>query len=172
MNSSSPRPLGKGMLIIAWVCGLLVASTWFNQILDKRNNPNQQPASQILAGGAKEVVLKRNSANQYLSRGYINGKAVTFLLDTGATEVSIPAHLQQELGLHSGASAYAYTANGRVQIFSTRINQLRLGEIQLSDVAGHLNPGLTDDTILLGMTALADLELRQSGQTLTLTQTP
>ena len=46
--------------------------------------------------------MKGNRQGHYLVNGAINGRPVTFLIDTGATYVAIPAELQQELGPDAG----------------------------------------------------------------------
>ena len=118
--------------------------------------------------GAGELVLQRNRAGHYLLPGEINGRPVRLLLDTGATQVSVPARLAAELGLQAGAPASVLTANGAVVVRQTRIPRLAFGPFEFSDVAGHLNPGMQGDEVLLGMSALRHLEFTQRGDTLTL----
>lgn len=115
-----------------------------------------------------EVRLKQNRAGHYVTSGFINEVPVTFLVDTGATDVSVPAHLQQKLGLQPGRSGLANTANGTVRIAETQINSLRIGDIQLTGIRGNLNPGMQSDQILLGMSVLRQLEFTQRGEWLIL----
>jgi aspartyl protease family protein len=98
----------------------------------------------------------------------INGQPVRFLLDTGATQVSVPAHLGPVLGLQPGAPASVMTANGSVTVRQTRIDQLVVGPFELRNVGSHLNPGMRSDEVLLGMSVLRHLEFIQRGDTLTL----
>ncbi len=159
--------IGKWMFIGAWVVifGVLVA--YFSGALDRKYNPNQTVVSAV-NGGIAEVQLLRNRMGHYVVNGTINGKPVTFLLDTGATNVSIGAHLGQSLGLRPGQQYQAQTANGIVTVASTRINELVIGDIVLNNVDASLNPGMRNDEILLGMSALKHLDLLQSGDLLTM----
>ena len=106
-----------------------------------------------------------------MASGFINGKEVTFLLDTGATHVAIPEKLASKLQLKGLARGQSSTANGYVDIEFTRINELRLGSIIAYDVTASINPGLNhSDYILLGMSVLKNVEFRQSGNQLELIQ--
>ncbi|QBY04843.1 TIGR02281 family clan AA aspartic protease [Thalassotalea sp. HSM 43] len=164
------KKMGKTMMWIAW--GLFFAlMIWFFQgALDKQHNPNQRPQLNLTQDGKNEVTLKRNRYGHYLSPGNINGSEVLFLLDTGATNVSIPANVAQDLNLPVLGTHYVQTANGSVKVQRTEIEQLSIGNIILYNVAANINPGMDTAEILLGMSALKQLEFKQSGQYLTLTE--
>lgn len=172
MSESPPtRRIGKVMMILAWVAGLLLAVQWFSGIEERQRNPNQKPAS-MLSGAAIEVRLLANRQGHYVLNGQINGREVTFLLDTGATFVAIPAALAQRLQLPQGRRFQVNTANGTADSFATRIERLQLGDIQLRDVDAGIVPGMGGDDILLGMSALQQLEFSQQGGQLILRQYP
>lgn len=170
MSDAQPHKFGKGMFVLAWLSALLLLSLWFDDLLDEQFNPNQQPSSSYTANQVM-VTLQPNKQGHYVVSGSINGYPVTYLLDTGATQVSIPAHLANKLGLQPGYRQQVNTANGIIQVASTRINTLRLGEIELHDIAAHLNPAIASDEILLGMSALKKLDFQQRNGALILTQT-
>jgi aspartyl protease family protein len=159
--------MGKGMLIMAWIIGLGLLTLMFDDQLAKQFNPNAEPQSSSYQG-VEEVRLKQNRSGHYVSGGAINGQPVVFLLDTGATNVSIPMHLAEQLNLQKGRASWVQTANGRVQVAQTRISRLSIGDIQLDNVAANLNPGFEGDEILLGMSALKQLEFTQKGEWLIL----
>ena len=159
--------MGKGMLIVAWIIGLGLLTLLFDEQLAEQLNPNQDPISSNHLGIA-EVKLKQNRAGHYVTGGAINGQPVVFLLDTGATQVSIPMHLAEQLGLQKGRISRVQTANGTVQVAQTNVERLSIGNIELLDVAAHLNPGFKDNEILLGMSALKQLEFTQKGEWLIL----
>lgn len=137
---------------------------YFDSSLEARNNPNRQ--LQVAPGS--ELVLKRSSGGHYVFPGMINGRPVNFLLDTGATLVSVPAHLADELGLKAGAHQRSITANGTVATRATRVDALAFGPFDLRGVPASLNPGMTDDQVLLGMSVLKHLEFTQRGDILIL----
>lgn len=153
------------MMLLASLALLGVLWMVFDGYLERAWNPNRNLSVQ---SGQSELVLKRNRAGHYVAPGTINGQRVTFLLDTGATQVSVPAHLGPELGLAAGGAARVMTANGSVTVRMTVIDELGLGPFRIRNVAGHLNPGFRHDEILLGMSALKHLEFTQRGDTLIL----
>lgn len=172
MSESPPtRRIGKVMMILAWVVGLLLAVQWFSDVEERKRNPNQRPES-MLSGEAVEVRLVSNRQGHYLLNGQINGQDVTFLLDTGATFVAIPASVAQRLQLPQGRRFQVNTANGTADSFATTIARLQLGDIELRDVAAGIVPGMGGADILLGMSALQQLEFSQQGGELILRQTP
>ena len=105
-----------------------------------------------------------------MAGGTINGEDVTFLLDTGATQVAVPIEVAQRLGLQAGAAIIISTANGRATAHRTRLQRLQLGDIVLTDVDALIAPGMGGDDVLLGMSALKQLEFTQRGGTLLLRQ--
>lgn len=152
---------------MAWVASLLVLGMfylYFENSLQARNNPNRQ----LQVGPGAELVLKRSGNGHYIFPGTINGQPVTFLLDTGATLVSVPAGLASELGLKAGARQQSITANGTVETRATRLDVLAFGPFVLSGVPASINPGMADDQILLGMSVLKHLEFTQRGDSLIL----
>ncbi len=134
-------------------------------------NPNRNPDSRISTSGEQEVKLKANRKGHYVVTGTINDTPVNFLLDTGATDVALSDKLARRLGLERGARGTAYTANGAVTVYATRINRLQIGSIILYDVAASINPAM-DNFILLGMSALKRVEFSQKNGTLTLKYNP
>jgi aspartyl protease family protein len=170
MTENNPHHrLGKGMLYIGWILGLVLLTLYFSQWQKQRENPNAMPEASS-AEGVNEVVLQRNFQHHYVAGGNINGTPVTFLVDTGATQVAVPKHIAKKLGLVAGAEGYAITANGRAPIWTTMIKDLQIGTIQLKNVRASINPGMTEDEILLGMSALKNVEFTHRDGTLTLKQ--
>lgn len=157
---SNESSAGKWMFILAWICGLGLLTLIFSDVLESQRNPNQEPESMRI-DGQTEVRLKQNRQGHYVTNGTINGQPVTFLIDTGATNVAIPVSMQNELGLTAGRSGLAQTANGVVRVAQTTIDSLTIGEIEITNVQAHLNPGLGDGQILLGMSVLRQLEFTQ-----------
>jgi aspartyl protease family protein len=118
--------------------------------------------------GKAEVRLQQNRQGHYVVQGAINEIPVVFLLDTGATQVSIPAHIAEQLQLKSYAASQVNTANGRTTVYQTKLEQLSIGNIYLYDVSAHINPSMQSNEILLGMSALKRVEFSQVGKQLIL----
>ena len=170
--TDSGRPLGRGMLIVGWIIGLSLLSLLFGDILDQQRNPNQNLTGTATENGLREVLLQRNRHGHYLATGMINGKAVEFMLDTGASDVSVPQPVAERLGLKRGQPLFYNTANGTITAYHTRLARLELGGIALQDVRASINPHMGGETILLGMSFLKHLEFTQRGDTLLLRQYP
>lgn len=170
MTEQAPgRGAGKLMLILAWGLGLFLAARFFGHWEDGQRNPNQQPVSSK-GDGYIEVQLAGNGQGHFLANGQINDEAVVFLLDTGATDVAIPGELATKLGLQRGAAVNLNTANGVSSGYRTRLEHLQLGDIQLHNVRALVAPGMHGDEVLLGMSALKQLEFTQRDGTLVLRQ--
>lgn len=170
MSEQTPgRRAGRVMWVLAWGAGLLLATHFFGNWEDRQHNPNQTPQS-VHGNGFVEVSLASSRQGHYVVNGQIDGHDVTFLLDTGATQVAIPSAVAEQLGLQRGAPIIISTANGRATGHRTRLDSLRLGDIELRDVAALIAPGMDGDEVLLGMSALKQLEFSQKGGTLVLRQ--
>ncbi|WP_424483647.1 retropepsin-like aspartic protease family protein [Pseudomonas sp.] len=157
------------MLVLAWGAGLWLATHFFGRWEDAQRNPNSAPES-VHGSGYVEVQLASSRQGHYLASGKINGEEVTFLLDTGATQVAVPIEVAQRLGLQAGAPITISTANGRATAHRTRLQRLQLGDIVLTEVDALIAPGMGGDDVLLGMSALKQLEFTQRGGTLLLRQ--
>lgn len=170
-DENATRPMGRRM---AWLAAFaLIGVLWlfFEGVQERRNNPNRHLT--VAPGASSEWVLKRNPSGHYIAPGAINGQPVTFMLDTGATQVALPARLGARLGLSPGPTVHVSTANGEVQAHLTVIDELSLGPFTLRQVQATLNPGMDhEDTILLGMNVLKRLEFTQRGDTLILRALP
>lgn len=166
--ASQPNPhrrTGMAMLAIAWLLVFAGIYWFFDGWYVRQTNPNPHAVLQSQTG---QVILQRNRAGHYVAEGEINGKQVTFLLDTGATQVALSAHLANQLGLRRGASVPVQTANGMSQGFVTRLDSVRLGIIEVHDVSALVSEGIDDGIVLLGMSFLKQLEFTQRNDQLIL----
>lgn len=154
---------GIVMMLLFWVLLMAVGTWWLHGGLEEMMRPNANVVHTLPAG--EPVTLQRNRAGHYEAPGRINGKPVTFLLDTGATYVAVPADLAVELGLVAGRSAWFNTANGRVEGTLTELDEVSLGGLKVHNVQGSISPGMESDTVLLGMSFLNLLTIEmQAGE--------
>ena len=158
---------GKIMLAIAWLL-IMGGAYWFFSGWEAREaNPN---TARVLSQQQGDLTLARNRDGHYVAAGEINGRRVTFLLDTGATWVALPLALGRELGLKRGAAVTLQTANGAAVGYQTRLDSVRLGPLEMRDVGAVMSDGLDADTVLLGMSFLKRVEFTQRDGKLILRQ--
>ena len=165
------KRLGTGMFVLGWLIFMALIGMWVNDVLEGQRNPNQTLTTSYI-DGAREVVLQRNRFGHYVTSGKINGRDVTFMLDTGATTIAIPGDIAATLDLTVGQRFLTQTANGTAPAFSTTFDRVSIDGIVLEDVQAAVTPGLRTDEILLGMSFLQDIEFTQRGDTLILRQYP
>ncbi|MCP4430045.1 MAG: TIGR02281 family clan AA aspartic protease [Gammaproteobacteria bacterium] len=168
-NQHSTKKLGMMFTLVGWILGFLLLALFFTEVLDSRNNPNRSVATSSTAN-FQQVILQRNPHGHYVFDGEINHKRVTFLVDTGATTTAIPAQLGNYLDVQPGPAFKVRTANGVATAYATRLAQMKLGDIEFSDVEASLNPGMNGKEILLGMNILRNLELIQRSDQLIIRQ--
>lgn len=147
MRQRSPgQRIGRVFMVLAWCAALFLATRFFGQWEARQQNPNVVVSSEQ-GEGFIEVKLVSNAQGHFVASGQINGHPVDFMLDTGATDVSIPADLAKRLKLEEGFGVTLSTANGLSQGYRTRIERLQLGDIVLRDVRALVAPGLHGDQI-------------------------
>ncbi|MCK4494183.1 MAG: retroviral-like aspartic protease family protein, partial [Methylococcales bacterium] len=155
------QKIGQVMIYMAWMLLLVVLTIAANSWLETQQNPNQNLEIQYDHDRIPEVTLKQNRYGHYVATGKINDQKVNFLLDTGATSISIPQAVADNLQLTSGYPTKVNTANGTITVYSTVLKKVSLGAITLTNLRGHINPYMEGDEILLGMTFIRHLELIQ-----------
>ena len=161
----------KGSQVSYWIAALVALGSltlFFTHIVDQRNNPNQRVNTRMTAEGRAEIVLQQNRGGHYVTSGTINDEPVVFLLDTGATDVSVPSAVAERAGLVAGEPLRAATANGSIEVFATRIARIEIGELRLRNVEASINPNIDGNEVLLGMSALRALHMTQTDGTLSI----
>lgn len=163
------RPQGGVVtLLIVWLAIIGVIYGVFFVWYERERNPNPQRVLERQPVG--EVVLQRNRAGHYVADGAVNGERVLFLLDTGASHVSLSTLLARRLGLKLGAPVALQTAAGLAAGYPTRLASVRLATIEMNDVAALASDGIEPDMVLLGMNFLKRLEMTQRDDRLVLKQ--
>lgn len=149
-NYPEKKIAGK-MFFAMWLVLLALLSYMFNIIIDRQNNPNTNPVSTQLSEDIKQITLQRNRYGHYVTSGTINHHEVVFMLDTGATDVSIPEKVARKIGLQKGHAMTYSTANGNATMYSTQIDSISIENIELKNIRATINPNTDDSMILLGM---------------------
>ena len=158
------------MVVLSWIAALGLMTLLFSNVLENQRNPNQRVSTQVISSGQKQVVLESSRYGHYVASGKINDKPVVFLVDTGASFVSVPEQVANRVGLKKGSPITATTANGNITVYSTVLERISLGEITLNNVRADINPHMDGEEILLGMSFLRNLSVAHEDGKLTIRQ--
>jgi aspartyl protease family protein len=119
-----------------------------------------------------QTVLMADGQGHFIVNARINGVPVRGLIDTGATLVMLNAADAQRTGINylQGKRGVAQTANGPATVYLVTIPHVQVGDIAFSNIAGSVavDPGAQQAPALIGMSFLRHVEMRRSGNTMTL----
>jgi len=120
-------------------------------------------------GGGSRIVLAAGSGGHFFTQGSINGRSVRFLVDTGATNISMSQAEAQRLGIDyaKGQRGIANTANGQVVAHRVSLGTVRVGDVTVYNVDATVVPAQMDH-LLLGNSFLSRFQMRRENDTLTL----
>ena len=128
-------------------------------------------ADGAMATGGR-VVLTADGRGHFTANGTVNGLPVRFMVDTGASLVSLPSTIARQAGvsLTSASTVVINTANGRARAQRVVINSLKLGQISANLVEALVVEDTALSQPLLGMSFLNRTNMLREGDTLVLTQ--
>jgi len=118
-------------------------------------------------GKGATVTIAPDDRGSYHVNGSINGFQVDFLVDTGATLISMNRIQARRIGINyklEGEEATSQTASGPATIYRVNLDRVRIGDIELRDVAGAVHDGDFPAVILLGNSFLSKLKIYREGQ--------
>jgi len=116
--------------------------------------------------GSGRIVLQRAPDGHFHWPGRVNGTAVEFLVDTGATTTALPQALADRAGLALEGSVRSSTAGGVVSGQWARADVQLQGGVRVDSLRVTVLPRLSAP--LLGMDVISRLRLTQSDGVLTL----
>lgn len=127
---------------------------------------NKSMSSWGSASGAP-FVMKQNENGHYFVDGTVNNHKLNFVIDTGATLISLPQKFANTAGLQCQRAAMSRTANGISQTCTTTIQTLQFGNFTLKNVEAMIAPNL--DQPLMGMNVLKQFKVEQNSGEMRLT---
>lgn len=157
---SSHNPWGHFTALAIWIAISGVIYLYF----DARQKPTIAVASAELAGG--EVVIPRSRDGHYYVRGAINGHPVDFMVDTGASTISISHEIARNARLPKGMPANFVTANGAVMGEIVAGQTIEAGGIVVEGLSVGI--GIQGDIALLGQNFLRRVDVLQSNDKMVL----
>jgi aspartyl protease family protein len=122
------------------------------------------------AGGAGgKIVLPVDRGGHFIAQGTINGRAVQFMVDTGATAVAMGAADAQRLGLDykKGRVIAMGTANGTVPGYVLKLSSVRVGDVEVYDVDAIVTAA-SMPYVLLGNSFLNRFQMRRDSEQMVL----
>jgi aspartyl protease family protein len=125
------------------------------------------PVARVLAGGLGEIVIPASRNGHYYVEGAVNGVPLVFMIDTGATYVSVDAQFARRAGLPEGIPGYFNTANGAVEGRVVKNQTVKADAFEVSGLSVAVMPARGADG-LLGQNFLRRFEVSQAGGTMRL----
>ena len=133
---------------------------------------NQGISSAFKKRDSNKHTIYANSVGMFHVDGLINGRMTRFVLDTGATFVSISQQEADKLGLsyRTAPRMRLVTASGEVEAWNIQLGSVKVGSIRLPQVGAVVLPGSKPETALLGMSFLKHLKMQRNGSAMILQQ--
>lgn len=119
----------------------------------------------------QQVSIPRGEGGHFRVTGSINGQTVNFMVDTGATSVSMSSVQARRLGIDyqlGGTSVRAATASGAVEGYQVNLARVKVGDIELSNVQALVLEGRFPLEVLLGMSWLSRVRMDEQDNLLLL----
>ena len=171
INGGEPRPVVVGQT----VDGVKVISVRGDQAVVEiggKARPlriGQNATGTPGADGSGKLTMTADGQGHFFTTGSINGTSVRFLVDTGATMISLGPTDARRIGLDPGrgVKALTNTANGQSVVTKVKLDTVRIGDISLNNVDALIH-ATELPVALLGMSFLNRMEMQQDGSTMTL----
>ncbi|MFY7863417.1 retropepsin-like aspartic protease family protein [Roseateles sp.] len=117
----------------------------------------------------RKIVLSSGPGGHFTTAGSINGQSTQFLVDTGATAISISQTEAERMQLKflSGRRVMTQTANGTVPAHLLMLDLVRVGDVEIRQVEAIVVPGQMSH-VLLGNSFLTRFQMKRDNDVLTL----
>jgi aspartyl protease family protein len=122
----------------------------------------------------RATVLRADSRGHFVVTATINGVPVPAMIDTGASGILVNWEQALQMGIdpRQGQRVPTQTANGLAYVYSVTFARVQVGDIVLVNVPGAVAEGGAErlPVVLIGMSFLRHVEMRRSGDTMTLSR--
>lgn len=128
----------------------------------------QRISSQFSERVLAEIAIPRDLSNKYISFALLNGQRTRVLVDTGASSVALSSRQASALGIdyRQGEPILVQTASGIADAYSVKLSSVELGGITVRSVQASVVEGDYPAMVLLGMTFLQHVSMREQNGTL------
>ena len=141
VNGGAPKILAvgetyQGVKLVALQAEQATVESGGKRIALRMDTPASIGGGGPSSAGGNRIVLPADSRGHFMTQGAINGRTVSFMLDTGATTVAISAADALRIGLdyRKGTPVQINTANGVAAGYRLRLNSVRVGDVEVYDV--------------------------------------
>ena len=172
VNGTAPKTVAAGETHQ----GVKVISTLGDEAIIEQSGKRQTlrvGQAPVSLGGASgrgsRIILTESSGGHFMTAGQVNGRAVQFMVDTGATHVvmSMQDAERTGIGYKNGLPVQMTTANGMTQGFRIKLNSVRVGDAEVFDVDAVVIPQPMP-FILLGNSFLSRFQMKRDNTLMTL----
>ena len=173
INGAPPKTLAAGETHLGVK---LISASGDQAVIDiqgKRSNLRVGDAPVSVGGGAgsgggNKIVLPMGSGGHFMANGTVNGRAIQFMVDTGATAVALGISDAQRLGIdyQKGAPVRMNTANGVAQGWLVKLQSVRIGEVEVYEVDAVVGPNMP--FALLGNSFLSRFSMNRNSDVMVL----
>jgi aspartyl protease family protein len=129
--------------------------------------------NQSIAGNFKKperdsMKIYPDSLGMYYAKGTINGQTTRFLVDTGATYVTMSGRKARSLKIdfYRGVRGTAQTAAAIVEVWQIKLNSVSIGGIKIHNVDATVIAGEQPAEVLLGNSFLQHTQMQKAGAVL------
>jgi aspartyl protease family protein len=119
----------------------------------------------------KAQAMIQSKHGMYRVSGFINRHPIDFLVDTGATWIALNENHAYKLGInfrYIGTPGWVSTASGRAKVYKIKLDNVRIGDIVLTNVDAAVLEGNSPEIALLGMSFLNRVSMKHKGNLLVL----
>lgn len=127
----------------------------------------EPPVARSLDQGTQEIAIPVSRDGHFYLDGAINGEPLRFMIDTGATYVSVGAGFAKAAGLPDGITGYFTTANGKVEGRIVKNLEVQADAFQVSGLSVAVMPSQSR-VGLLGQNFLRRFEVSQAAKVMRL----
>jgi aspartyl protease family protein len=125
------------------------------------------------SSAAASVMLTADTQGHFIADGEVNGIPMRFVVDTGATLITLPASEARRLSLdyRKGQKGMTSTANGTAPAYRIKLDTVRVGDVTINNVDAVVMERVDGlSSALLGMSFLNRMDMKREGDVMTLTK--
>jgi aspartyl protease family protein len=174
VNGAAPRTVAvgetaQGVKLVSLQGDQAVVEAGGKRVALRMDSPVSVGGNGGGGGGGSRIVLNADSRGHFMTPGTINGRSVSFMLDTGATAVALSAADATRIGIdfQQGTPVRMNTANGVAMGYRLRLSSVRVGDVEVYDVEAIVSQQPMP-YVLLGNSFINRFSMRRDAEQLVL----